>query len=268
MKLKKIMLMTAMAAAIGSVNMVSALADETATGETKFGWECDANNNWRYYNVDGNLATGWIKAEEGDGRGNAVWYYIDPTSQIMVSNVTRNIGGVDYTFNEDGSWVEPAVTAPKGHITGGRYYNTWSNLCVPQIIGSTETKDDVAEEYIGSEYAPVGNPYRTQDLCMDTDFGSLEVFYLDMKNKPDMDAQTFANTFAGIQKSQKGQATQAVTVTVANQEYSKVTVTGKKNTDAYYCRKQGGYMVVIYTSGRTKNAAALESVVMNMTTAQ
>ena len=48
MKLKKIMLMTAMAAAIGSVNMVSALADETATGETKFGWECDANNNWRY----------------------------------------------------------------------------------------------------------------------------------------------------------------------------------------------------------------------------
>ena len=86
--------------------------------------------------------------------------------------------------------------------------------------------------------------------------------------KPDMDAQTFANTFAGIQKSQKGQATQAVTVTVANQEYSKVTVTGKKNTDAYYCRKQGGYMVVIYTSGRTKNAAALESVVMSMTTAQ
>ena len=69
MKLKKIMLMTAMAAAIGSVNMVSALADETATGETKFGWECDANNNWRYYNADGNLATGWIKAEEGDGRG-------------------------------------------------------------------------------------------------------------------------------------------------------------------------------------------------------
>ena len=58
MKLKKIMLMTAMAAAIGSVNMVSALADETATGETKFGWECDANNNWRYYNADGNLATG------------------------------------------------------------------------------------------------------------------------------------------------------------------------------------------------------------------
>ena len=68
MKLKKIMLMTAMAAAIGSVNMVSALADETATGETKFGWECDANNNWRYYNADGNLATGWKRAMDAEMR--------------------------------------------------------------------------------------------------------------------------------------------------------------------------------------------------------
>ena len=58
----------------------------------------------------------------------------------MVSNTTRNIDGVDYTFGDDGSWVAPRTTAPKGHITGGRYYNTWSNLCIPQIIGTTETK--------------------------------------------------------------------------------------------------------------------------------
>ena len=37
MKLKKVMLMTALAAAIGSVNMVTALADENET-ETKYGW--------------------------------------------------------------------------------------------------------------------------------------------------------------------------------------------------------------------------------------
>ena len=48
MKLKKVMLMAALAAAIGSVNMVTAFADETASGETKYGWESDAKNNWRY----------------------------------------------------------------------------------------------------------------------------------------------------------------------------------------------------------------------------
>ena len=134
MKLKKVMLMAALAAAIGSVNMVTAFADETASEETKYGWESDAKNNWRYYDKDGNLASGWIKSEEGDGRGNEVWYYIDPATHIMVSNTTRNIDGVDYTFGDDGSWVAPRTTAPKGHITGGRYYNTWSNLCIPQII--------------------------------------------------------------------------------------------------------------------------------------
>lgn len=268
MKLKKVMLMAALAAAIGSVNMVTAFADETATGETKFGWECDANNNWRYYNADGSQAVEWIKAEEGDGRGNAVWYYIDPTSKVMIFNTTRNINGVDYTFNEDGSYVEPAVTAPKGHVTDNRFYNTWSNLCIPEIKGTQEVKDDVADEFIGAEFAAIGSPYRTQDFCMNADPGDVEIYYLDMKNKPDMDAQTFANAFAGILKSQKGQASQAVAATVANQQYFKVTVTGKKNTSAYYCRKQDGYMVVISTSGRTKNAAALESIVMNMTTAQ
>ena len=164
MKLKKVMLMAALAAAIGSVNMVTAFADETASGETKYGWESDAKNNWRYYDKDGNLASGWIKSEEGDGRGNEVWYYIDPATHIMVSNTTRNIGGVDYTFGDDGSWVAPRTTAPKGHITGGRYYNTWSNLCIPQIIGTTESDFEAADQYTGGEYAAIGSPSLTHDL--------------------------------------------------------------------------------------------------------
>ena len=268
MKLKKVMLMAALAAAIGSVNMVTAFADETASGETKYGWESDAKNNWRYYDKDGNLASGWIKSEEGDGRGNEVWYYIDPATHIMVSNTTRNIGGVDYTFGDDGSWVAPRTTAPKGHITGGRYYNTWSNLCIPQIIGTTESDFEAADQYTGGEYAAIGSPSLTHDLYMSTDFGDVEVYYLNMKDKQDMDAQTFANTLAGIEKGQKGQATTAETVTIANQQYSKVTVSGKKTSRTYYCRKQDGYMVVVQTTGRTKDAASLNSIVMSMTTAQ
>ena len=237
MKLKKVMLMAALAAAIGSVNMVTAFADETASGETKYGWESDAKNNWRYYDKDGNLASGWIKSEEGDGRGNEVWYYIDPATHIMVSNTTRNIGGVDYTFGDDGSWVAPRTTAPKGHITGGRYYNTWSNLCIPQIIGTTETKEDVGDDYIGSEYNAIGNPYRTQDLCMSTDNGDVEIYYLDMKNKQDMDAQTFVNTLVGIEKAQKGQATQATAVTIANNKHLLLPETGRIYGCDLYQRK-------------------------------
>ena len=103
---------------------------------------------------------------------------------------------------------------------------------------------------------------------MSTDNGDVEIYYLDMKNKQDMDAQTFVNTLVGIEKAQKGQATQAAAVTIANQQYYKASVTGKKTTSTYYCRKQDGYMVVIYTNGRIKNASALDSIVMNITTAQ
>jgi len=266
MKLKKLMLMAALAAAIGSVNMVTAFADENET-ETKYGWEGDGNT-WRYYDANGNLKSGWIKAEEGDGRGNEVWYYIDPATNLMIYNTTRTIDGVSYSFGEDGSWVAPVQTAPKGHVTGGRYYNTWSNLCVPQIVGSTINDYEAADQYTGTDYASIGSPSLTHDLYMSTDFGDVEVYYLNMKNKPEMDAQTFANSLAGIEKGQKGQSTAAETVTIANQQYSKVTVTGKKTQRAFYCRKQGGYMVVIQTSGRIKDVAALESIVMAMTTAQ
>lgn len=261
MKLKKVMLMAALAAAIGSVNMMTALADE-ADAETKYGWEGDGNT-WRYYDANGNLASGWIKAEQGE-----VWYYIDPASHLMIYNTTRTIDGVSYTFNEDGSWVAPVQTAPKGHITGGRYYNTWSNLCVPQIVGTAVSDFEAAEQYTGSEYAAIGSPSLTHDLYMSTDFGDVEVYYLNMKNKQGMDAQTFANTLAGIEKGQKGQATAAETVTIANQQYSKVTVTGKKTSRTFYCRKQGDYMVVIQTTGRIKDAGSLDSIVMSMTTAQ
>ena len=269
MKLKKVMLMAALAAAIGSVNMVTALADEGDV-ETKYGWEGEGNT-WRYYEADGSLKNGgWVKAEEGDGRGNDVWYYIDPTTHLMIYNTTRTIDGVSYTFSEDGSWVAPVATAPKGHVTGGRYYNEWSNLCIPQVIGSvtSDADYDASEQFTGTEYAAIGAPTLTMDLSVSTDYGDLEVYYLNMKNKQDMDAATFANTLAGIEKGKTREATAAETVTIANQQYSKVTISSKKQRDTYYCRKQEGFMVVIHTNGRIKEASALESIVMGMTTAK
>ncbi len=115
----------------------------------------------------------------------------------MVSNTTRNIDGVDYTFGDDGSWVAPRTTAPKGHITG-RYYNTWSNLCIPQIIGTTETKK-MSVTTISAANIMRSETRTAHRICMSTDNGDVEIYYLDMKNKQDMDAQTFVNTLVGIE---------------------------------------------------------------------
>lgn len=277
MKLRKVMLLAMMTAAIGSMNMFAAFADgpedaaeeEAAAVEESYqiGW-VGSGSIWRYYDNSGNAVTGWIKADGGDGRGNEVWYYVDPSTGVMVYNETKVIDGVGYTFGEDGSWVAPTVKAPKGRLTGGSFYNTWSNLRIEQTIGNTETDREAEDQYVGEEYSAIGSPKLTHDLYMSTDFGDLEIFYADMKSMPELDAATFASNLAGIEKGSKGTASAVETVTVANQEYSKVSVTGKKTTTTFYCRKQDGYMVVICTSGSIGDASAMADIVNSITTAQ
>ena len=110
MKLKKVMLMAALAAAIGSVNMVTALADENET-EAKYGWE-GSGNTWRYYDSNGNLKSGWIKAEDGDGRGNDVWYYIDPSTNLMIYNtIIHGLTSASRRSSEQQSLISRQLTS-------------------------------------------------------------------------------------------------------------------------------------------------------------
>ncbi|MFR8165503.1 MAG: hypothetical protein ACLU8D_05440 [Enterocloster sp.] len=109
MKLRKVLLLTAATAALGSMNVISAFADavvveedgsirnsapaETTEGATDtesmlYGWT-EQGSNWVYYDGKGNTVKGWIKAEGGDGRGNEVWFYTDPETGLMVANQTR-----------------------------------------------------------------------------------------------------------------------------------------------------------------------------------
>lgn len=273
MKLKKLLLMAAMTTAIGCVSAFPAFADEDDAVEDTVlsGWVQDGSN-WRYYDSNGNAVTGWVKAEEGDGRGNEVWYYIDPSTGLMLYNTTRVIGDVSYTFEEDGSWMAPAPTAPKGTVSGGVYTNTWANIRIPQVIGSVESDYEATEQFSDSAYEAIGQPTLSHDLYLSTDFGDLEIYFANMANKPSMTATEFASTLAEIEKGKIGQVSAVENVTIGGQEYAKVTITrvGTKKTTlaTYYCRKQGDYMVVIYTYGRSNDAGSLESIVNTITTAQ
>lgn len=286
MKLRKALLLTTMTAAIASMNMFAAFADTEVAVEDqqeeavvvttdqeslKTGWD-GSGSVWRYYDENGNLVSGWIPAEGGDGRGNEVWYYIDPATMLMVYNETRVIDGVSYSFGEDGSWVAPYVTAPKGKLTGGSFFNTWSNIKIPQVIGSTNTDYEAEDQFAGASYASIGSPKLTHDLYMSTDFGDLEIFYLDMAQKPEMDAAAFAAELGNIEKGKTGTLSAVGTAAVGNQQYATISITKpgrrKASQTTYYCRKQDGYMVIICTSGYEADANAMADIVNTITTAQ
>lgn len=279
MKLKKVLLLATMTAAIGSMSAFAAFADEVPADDSvaveenlKLGWD-GSGSTWRYYDENGNLVSGWIKAEDGDGRGSEVWYYIDPSTQLMVYNETRVIDGVSYTFGEDGSWVAPVPTAPKGKLSGGTYYNTWSNLRIAQVIGNAHNDVEAEDQFSGEDYASIGSPTLTHDLMMETDFGDLEIYYANMKNKTDMDAAAFAAELGNLEKGKTGQLSEVETVTIANQNYAKISITrtnkkGKQNVQTYYCRKQEGFMVILSTYSSASDAGAMADIVNSITTAQ
>ena len=293
MKLRKVLLLTAATAALGSMNVISAFADavvveedgsirnsapaETTEGAADtesmlYGWT-EQGSNWVYYDGKGNTVKGWIKAEGGDGRGNEVWFYTDPETGLMVANQTRVIDGVSYSFNEDGSWVAPVPTAPKGKLSGGVFTNTWSNIRIPQVIGSTNTEVEAEELFSDDIYGTIGNPKVTYDFSMSTDFGELEIYYANMAKMPEMDAATFAAQLGNAEKGKTGQVGAVETVTVGGQNYSRVSITrtnkkGKQNQTSFYCRKQGSFMVILATSCTMSDAGAMADVVNMITAAQ
>ncbi len=106
------------------------------TPEINPGWQSDAGS-WYYYNSDGSKATGWKKISGkwyyfgGGGKMNTgwkrisgkwyyfgpngsmrkgwkkisdKWYYFKGSGEMQTGDIT--IGGVQYTFDEDGVWIE------------------------------------------------------------------------------------------------------------------------------------------------------------------
>lgn len=256
MKLRKVITLAFMTAAIGTISVFSSFADEmtaeekadAAEANTLFGW-VQRGSDWYYYDSNGAMFTGWLKEPGGDGRGNEVWFYLEPSNGVMVANQTRVIDNVSYTFGEDGSWVAPVKVAPKGKISGRTYKNAWANLSVDGIIGDILNEDD-EDLYANGDYAAVGSPKRSVDLHIETaQGGELVISFLNMKSKPDMTAEAFVKEFGNIEKGAKGTASEVSTVKIAGQDYAKVTTRGRSSSNDYYCRKQDGYMILIATLG-------------------
>lgn len=101
-------------------------------------WVLD-NGTWYYVEQDGFMKTGWYQ----DGSG--VWYYLDEGSGAMAANTTRNIGGVDYTFDGSGAWVQPAV-----HLNDGWNGTTYVNRKMGYQITIPENYQAVTGSSIGS----------------------------------------------------------------------------------------------------------------------
>lgn len=264
MKIRKVMLLAALTAAIGSANLFAAFADEE---DLKVGWQ-EEGSNWVYYENGSRVTNRLIYAEDGDGRGNTVCYYVDGTG-VMVTNTTQEIDGKVYEFGEDGSWVAPYEGAPKGTISGNSFYNTWSNIRLDNMIGTVESDYVAEDQFTGEEFASIGSPKLTHDLYLTTSVaGDLEIYYADMRNKPNLDAATFASEIGRLTKGKNGQASAVTTVNIGGQDYSKITVTKKKRQTDYYCRKQENFMVVISTTGSVYDAGTMAGIVSGITVAR
>ena len=88
MKLKKLVLLTAITAALGSVNLFASFADEVEEEALQVGWVEVSAGNWQYFDTAGNrVVSKWIPAEEGDGRGNQVWFYVDGSGIGDIGNI-------------------------------------------------------------------------------------------------------------------------------------------------------------------------------------
>lgn len=131
------------------------------------------NGTWYYMEQDGFMKTGWYQD------GNGVWYYLDDGSGAMLANTTRNIGGVDYTFDGSGAWVQTPV-----HLNDGWNGTTYVNrrlgyqITIPDhyqaVTGSSlgTMPEDTKYDFVAQ--APDGN---SAIAIGELDMSSLDDYY-------------------------------------------------------------------------------------------
>lgn len=111
------------------------------------GWSYGEGGGWQYVKADGSYgANEWALDENGltyrlDANGRIAysawvdeggrWKYVDEFGH-MVTNITKTIDGVQYTFDSQGYMVEgserTAVSYETGVVSGQAYSNRWANL--------------------------------------------------------------------------------------------------------------------------------------------
>ncbi len=283
MKFRKIMMIAGLTAALAGMSVFCAFAaeDDEVDVDTAVD-DSDSESEWYspddgvtwYYYINGKAATDkWI--DGGYDYGDHYWYYVG-SDGIMYANTTREINGVMYTFEEDGTYVEKYVGAQTGDKDGNTFNNKWSNLRMENMAGTPESEEDFGEEnqYVTEDYASIGSPKMTQDLVVYLGDIDLEVYYLDVSaaSVSGMSADQYAAAFANAVKGSKTFDGNVTTVTIAGEPYSKVSIadTSKKygKQRDYYFRKKDNFMIVIEVDGTRADADQMAALVGNFTTAQ
>ncbi len=280
MKLKKLVLLTAITAALGSVNLFASFADEVEEEALQVGWVEVSAGNWQYFDTAGNrVVSKWIPAEEGDGRGNQVWFYVDGSGN-MVANRTLTIDGTAYTFAEDGSWIDPSSSyqgAPRGAFSNTTFSNSWSNIRLnfPTMSYSADLDELLGyEDYFNDDdFASVGKPKLTYDFMVETTShgDTLELYYADMNAMPGMSSAEFANAMAAIYAKTDYYTVKAGAsdVNLCGQTYTKISLLNDVDFQKdLYCRKQDQYMVVLAATAEAGRMSALDNVIAGISAAR
>ena len=244
--------------------MFASFADEVEEEALQVGWVEVSAGNWQYFDTAGNrVVSKWIPAEEGDGRGNQVWFYVDGSGN-MVANRTLTIDGTAYTFAEDGSWIDPSSSyqgAPRGAFSNTTFSNSWSNIRLnfPTMSYSADLDELLGyEDYFNDDdFASVGKPKLTYDFMVETTShgDTLELYYADMNAMPGMSSAEFANAMAAIYAK--------------TDYYTKISLLNDVDFQKdLYCRKQDQYMVVLAATAEAGRMSALDNVIAGISAAR
>lgn len=105
------------------------------------GWVQVDNGQWIYEENGTQLTGQWLK-------DNGVWYYLGADG-IMLANTTRNIDGVDYTFDASGKWLDPA--SAKTGVYDGVYKNIELKFSMQVPAGIAYEIDEKGNLYLDSD---------------------------------------------------------------------------------------------------------------------
>lgn len=219
-------------------------------GETPYNeWIC-MSGSWYHFDRYGRMQTGWL---EDAGR----WYYLDPSSGIMLSSTTRTIRGTDYTFDTSGVLViegQAADSSRPGSWSGRTFTNSWSgySLTLPMGYRLNERYDSRFDGYVKDFSA----------LSFDGDV-AFQCVYKNM-GQPVNDA-VLEQYMDEMETGYAGKAGERGSVVFGDHEFSYFRKNADHDTalDVYF-RKMQNHIMVIQVQYRVKEREKVNMILYGM----
>lgn len=230
----------------------TSLAQGTGWLQNENGWRYEktegsfSSNEWslidgKWYHFDANsiMQTGWL--QEGN-----VWYYLDPANGSMLSNTSRTIDGVYYSFNQSGVLTDNSNTSAKndinaGHWEGKTFVNDWSEY----RITIADNYTNVPSDGLNDENSNITDfSVESQD-----GFGAIQCYYIDNEGDDILTStQILQYGFKELNDyNDVLNTTIEQDVTLGRHTYSKGFIYLKENIVVEcYTRKTGNYYMLLF----------------------